>query len=240
MCWNFLWRYSGFDKPLGNSTVTLWQFTNIYDFRGFLTKGRRRKNSCVPYPSYALSRWILIHFDFTLFLLAKYPSNSRQNFPLTIHASASGSAISHHTSYSLVQPWDVCNITLHTQCYFDSDKVCRSPVFCVWYSKPGHHMLPRIILYKGWHISPYIFISFSFKFYISCLEKYNMTRHNNRYLKDGKNKYCFLKFLKCLTFISRIHEPISGMFVQYLNAFILVVSNMIMKFHNFDIFYKCC
>ena len=30
------------------------------------------------------------------------------------------------------------------------------------------------------------------------------------------------------------------MFVLLLNAFLMVIPNMVMKFHNFDIFYKIC
>ena len=43
-----------------------------------------------------------------------------------------------------------------------------------------------------------------------------------------------------LTAISQINEAIPSMFVQYFNVLLMEIPNMVMKFHNFDIFYQIC
>ena len=50
----------------------------------------------------------------------------------------------------------------------------------------------------------------------------------------------FSKFLQIATAISRITEPIPGIFVTYLNAFFMVIPNILMKFNNFEVVWQFC
>ena len=48
----------------------------------------------------------------------------------------------------------------------------------------------------------------------------------------------FTHISEILTTISQINEPITGMFVLILMHFLWWFQIMVMKFHNFDIFYQ--